>query len=159
MKKMLERFLPLLVAVISSFVFVPQSHAMPKQVDFQMRTLNNTGEQIEICVPNLPNLPNPASCEAVPAGSKAHENYLSSELNTKEPFSYILSLRVVKVCNLFIPMAKMIDAPVISQDNGISTYFLTISRKTYLLECGDNLEKNIIKKQKTTDGEKGKREK
>lgn len=153
MKKMLEQFWPLLVAVASNFAFAPQAHAMPQRVDFQMRTLNATGEKIEICVPDL------ASCEVVPAGAKSHENYLSSELNTKEPFSYILAFRVVKVCNLVIPMSKMVDTPIISKDNRISTYFLTISRKTYLRECGDNLEKNPIKKQKIPDGEKGKREK
>ncbi len=152
MKKMLERLLPLLVAVTSSFTFAQEAHAMPQRVDFQMRTLNATGEKIEICDPKL------IGCEIVIPGSKGHENYLTSQL-PKDPLFYILSLRVVKVCNLVIPMAKMIDAPVMSQDNGISTYFLTISRKTYLRECGDNVEKDIIKKKKTTGKEKGKSEK
>lgn len=142
MKKMLERFLPLLVAITSNFAFAPQAHAMPKQVDFQMRTLNATGEKIEICVPNL------ASCEVIPPGSEGHENYLSSEL-PKEPFAFILSLRVVRFCNVVIPMAKLIDTPVVSQQNGKSLYSLTISRKTYLRECGEKTDKNKIKKLNT----------
>ncbi len=129
---MLERFLPLLVTVASSFAFSHQAHAMPQRVDFQMRTLNATGETIEICDPEL------VGCEMVLPGSKKHDNYLSSEL-PNGPLAFILSRRVVKVCKLVIPMAKMIDVPVLSQQNNKSIYFLTISRTTYLRECGSKV--------------------
>ena len=144
MKKILEQFLRLLVGVISSLAFSTQSNAMPQRVDFQMHTLNSTGEQIEICDPEL------ISCEIVISGSKMYEEYLSTDL-PKEPLSYILSLRVVKICKLVIPMAKIIDIPVMSKENRMTTYFLTISRRTYFRECGNNTEKDIIKKKKATE--------
>jgi len=140
---MRERFLPLLVAVTSSVALASQAQAMPKRVDFQMRTLNATGETIEICDPAL------VGCEIVLPGSKKHENYLSSEL-PKDPLAFILSRRVVKVCKLVIPMAKMVDAPVLAQVNRKSVYYLTISRETYLRECGDKAGKDTVKKPKTT---------
>ncbi|UOD29532.1 hypothetical protein INH39_29775 [Massilia violaceinigra] len=110
-----------------------EAQALQPRKDFYTETLNATGGKIEVCHSESP------YCAQLLPGAIDYDEHSTGSWSA-DRLTYFLSFRVVKVCGKTIPLAKMIENPVMQKGRGNDvTYHLTISKEIVLRECGKSM--------------------
>ena len=110
-----------------------EAQAHQPRKDFYTETLNATGEKIEVCHSESP------YCAQLLPGATDYDEHSTASWSA-DRLAYFLSFRVAKVCGKTIPLARMIEKPLLQKGRGNDvTYHLTLSKEIVLRECARSM--------------------